>query len=276
MEADAHAVPSLSRVTPDSGREGARTNRPGPPVLEPRPGGPAQWFAARFGPENPVRVFLVALLVSWAFLVTAMVFFGLTLIHVVLPVGGLDEADADVSQWLADNRSPTQEDVSWVGSTLTGGHVIPAVIGLCLIVFLATRRWLLAAFVLFAVALESGTYRLTSWIVPRDRPDVERLESLPVDASYPSGHTAASIALYGGLLLLVASKIDNIAVRAGALLVGIAIPLFVGWSRMYRGMHHLSDVGAGVLMGLGALALIVFVARASRAAAERRDTGVPQ
>ena len=276
MEADAHAVPSLSRVTPDSGREGARTNRPGPPVLEPRPGGPAQWFAARFGPENPVRVFLVALLVSWAFLVTAMVFFGLTLIHVVLPVGGLDEADADVSQWLADNRSPTQEDVSWVGSTLTGGHVIPAVIGLCLIVFLATRRWLLAAFVLFAVALESGTYRLTSWIVPRDRPDVERLESLPVDASYPSGHTAASIALYGGLLLLIASKIDNIAVRVAALLVGIAIPLFVGWSRMYRGMHHLSDVGAGVLMGLGALALIVFVARASRAAAERRDTGVPQ
>ena len=276
MEADAHAVPSLSRVTPDSGREGARTNRPGPPVLEPRPGGPAQWFAARFGPENPVRVFLVALLVSWAFLVTAMVFFGLTLIHVVLPVGGLDEADADVSQWLADNRSPTQEDVSWVGSTLTGGHVIPAVIGLCLIVFVATRRWLLAAFVLFAVALESGTYRLTSWIVPRDRPDVERLESLPVDASYPSGHTAASIALYGGLLLLIASKIDNIAVRVAALLVGIAIPLFVGWSRMYRGMHHLSDVGAGVLMGLGALALIVFVARASRAAAERRDTGVPQ
>ena len=153
MEADAHAVPSLSRVTPDSGREGARTNRPGPPVLEPRPGGPAQWFAARFGPENPVRVFLVALLVSWAFLVTAMVFFGLTLIHVVLPVGGLDEADADVSQWLADNRSPTQEDVSWVGSTLTGGHVIPAVIGLCLIVFVATRRWLLAAFVQYAVAL---------------------------------------------------------------------------------------------------------------------------
>jgi undecaprenyl-diphosphatase len=221
-------------------------------------------------------VFVVALLTSWALLVTAMVFLGLLLIHVVLPVGGLDEADAELSQWLADNRTPTQDDVSWVGSTLTGGHVIPAVIGLCLVIFLAMKRWLLAAFVLFAVALESGTYRITSWIVPRERPEVERLESLPADASYPSGHTAASIALYGGLLLLLASRIDNLAVRVAAVLVGIAIPLFVAWARMYRGMHHLSDVGAGMLMGLGALALIVFVARASRAAAERRGAGEAQ
>jgi membrane-associated phospholipid phosphatase len=53
--------------------------------------------------------------------------------------------------------------------------------------------------------------------------------------------------------------------------VGIAIPLFVAWSRLYRGMHHVTDTGAGVLMGLAALAVIVFVARATRAAARRRD-----
>ena len=218
-----------------------------------------------------MRVFVVALLASWALLITATVFFGLVLIHVVLPIDGLAEGDQDVSTWLADNRSPFQDDLSWLGSTLAGGHVIPAVIGACLVVFLLTKRWLLAAFVLFAVALESGTYRVSSWIVPRDRPDVERLESLPVDASYPSGHTAASIALYGGILLLLASRIDNVAFRIAALALGIAIPLFVGWARMYRGMHHLSDSVAGGLMGIGALALIVFVARATRAAAERRD-----
>ena len=149
-----------------------------------------------------------------------MVFLGLMLIHVVLPIGGLAEADADLSEWLADNRSPGQEDASWVGSTLAGGHVIPAVIGLCLAFFLITKRWLLAAFVLFAVALESATYRATSMIIDRDRPDVERLEQLPVHDSYPSGHTAASIALYGGLLLLLASRIQSTAFRIVAVLVG--------------------------------------------------------
>ena len=245
----------------------------GPPVLEPRPDGLAERFAELVGPENPVRVFVVGLLAGYALLVTAMVFLGLTLIHVVLPIGGLGEADADVSQWLADNRSAGQEDVSWVGSTLAGGHVIPAVIGLCLAFFVVTKRWLLAAFVLFAVALESATYRATSVIVDRDRPAVERLEDLPVHDSYPSGHTAASIALYGGLLLLLASRIESKTVRITALLVGIAIPLFVGWARMYRGMHHLTDTGAGVLMGLAALGVIVFVARATRAAARQRDAG---
>lgn len=247
--------------------------QPGPPLLEPEPDGVAERFASRVGPENPVRVFVVALLVGYALLVTAMVFLGFTLIHLILPLGGLAEADADVSEWLADNRSPAQEDASWVGSTLAGGHVIPAVIGLCLAFFLITKRWLLAAFVLFAVVLESATYRATSMIVDRDRPDVERLEQLPVHDSYPSGHTAASVALYGGLLLLLVSRIQSTAFRVVAVLVGIAIPLFVGWSRLYRGMHHVTDVGAGVLMGLAVLVIIVFVARATRAAARRRDEG---
>ena len=241
------------------------------PLLEPRPGGPAERFAARFGPENPVRVFIVALLAGYALLVTAMVFLGLTMINLILPIGGLGESDEDLSEWLANHRSTNQEHLSWIGSTLAGGLVIPVVIGACLLVFLLTRHWLLAAFVLFAVALESGSYRATSLVVERQRPDVDRLESLPVDASYPSGHTAASIALYGGLLLLIASRIQNLAVRSTALVVGIAIPIFVGWARMYRGMHHVTDVGAGVLMGLAALVIIVFAARAARAATYRRD-----
>jgi membrane-associated phospholipid phosphatase len=242
-----------------------------PRVLEPTPNGLADRFSRTFGPQNRVRVFMVALLAGYALLVTAMVCLGLVMIHLVLPLGGLGEADEDFSRWLADNRSPTQEDISWVGSTLAGGLVIPAVIGVCLVTFLLMRRWLLAAFILFVVAVESATYRVTSMIVERQRPDVPRLESLPADASYPSGHTAASIALYGGLLLLLVSRIHNAVVRVVAVALGVAIPLFVAWSRAYRGMHHVSDLVAGVLLGIGALVVLVFAARAARAAAERRD-----
>jgi membrane-associated phospholipid phosphatase len=242
-----------------------------PPVLEPRPRGFADRFSRTFGPENPVRVFVVALLAGYALLVTAMVFLGFSLIYLLLPLGGLEGDDENLSQWLADNRSPAQEDLSWIGSTLAGGLVIPVVIGIGLVACLVMRRWLLAAFIVFVVALESGTYRVTSWIVERQRPDVQRLEGLPVDASYPSGHTAATIALYGGILLLIASRFRNAAVRVFTIVVGVALPLFVGWARMYRGMHHLTDVIAGLLMGLGAVAILVFAARASRAASERRD-----
>ena len=122
----------------------AITPRPGSPLLEPRPGGPAERFAAHFGPENPVRVFIVALLAGYALLVTTMVFLGLTMINLILPIGGLGESDEDLSQWLADNRSSTSGGhLSWIGSTLAGGLVIPVVIGICLLVFLlcGTGSW---------------------------------------------------------------------------------------------------------------------------------------
>ncbi len=121
------------------------------------------------------------------------------------------------------------------------------------------------------ICIESGTYRATSLVVHRDRPDVHRLESLPVDASYPSGHTAASVALLGGLLLVLASRIENLAVRIVLWSLAVAIPVFVIWSRMLRGMHHLTDVAAGVLMGIAALVITIFAARAAGAAAAQRD-----
>ena len=65
---------------------------------------------------------------------------------------------------------------------------------------------------------------------------------------------------------------QSVGVETGVtLLVGVAIPVFVGWSRAYRGMHHFSDVVAGVLLGVGVLVVLVFAARAARAATERRD-----
>ncbi len=240
------------------------------PVLEPTHGGFADRLSQRIGPTNPVRVFVVLVLAGYVLLVSALVILGVFLFEVLLPAG-LEKADDTFIQWLVDNRSPAQEDLSWVGSTLAGGHVVPGVIGLGLVVFLLTKHWLLAAYVLFTVAVESGAYRATSLFLERERPDVERLEDLPVEAAYPSGHTAASVALWGGLLLLLASRIDDRAVGVGALIVAMTIALFVGWSRMYRGMHHPSDVVAGILMGIGALVVVVLAARASRAAAHRRD-----
>jgi undecaprenyl-diphosphatase len=149
--------------------------------------------------------------------------------------------------------------------------VIPVLVGVLLLVFLISRHWRLAAFTLFVICLESGTYRGTSLVVHRNRPNVDRLEGLPVNASYPSGHTAASIALLGGLLIVLASRVKNNALRIALWALVVAIPIFVAWSRMLRGMHHITDVAAGLLMGIAALAITIFAARAAGAAAAQRD-----
>ena len=152
-----------------------------------------------------------------------------------------------------------------------GGVVIPVFVGGLLLLFCLHRRWRLAAFTLFVICIESGGYRATSLIVHRDRPDVHRLETLPVNASYPSGHTAASLALYGGLLLVLASRIESLRARILLWTLALAVPVFVGWSRMERGMHHLTDTIAGIILGISALVVTIFAARAAGAAAAQRD-----
>jgi undecaprenyl-diphosphatase len=219
--------------------------------------------------------FLAAALLGYLMVVGAMVALGFALTKIVLQIDGVSDWDESVSDWLAQHRTQNLEHLSWVGSTLAGGLVIPCVIAFFLAVFLALHRWRLAAFVLFAVAIESGGYRAASLIVPRERPTVPRLESLPIDASYPSGHTAASIALYGGLLLVLISRVRNTTLTVLASACILAVPLFVGWARMYRGMHHVTDTAAGVLLGIGALVVVVFAARAAGATSERRDSHAP-
>jgi membrane-associated phospholipid phosphatase len=48
--------------------------------------------------------------------------------------------------------------------------------------------------------------------------------------------------------------------------VAVLIPVVVALSRMYRGMHHPLDVAGGLIIGIGAIAALVFACRAAGAA----------
>jgi membrane-associated phospholipid phosphatase len=87
-------------------------------------------------------------------------------------------------------------------------------------------------------------------------------------ASYPSGHTAASIAVYCGLALLLTSRIKNRAAQVAIWIIAVLIPVYVAFSRMYRGMHHPIDIAGGALIGIAALSALVLVTRASGSAAK--------
>jgi undecaprenyl-diphosphatase len=87
-----------------------------------------------------------------------------------------------------------------------------------------------------------------------------------MNASYPSGHTAASIAIYCGLALLT-SRLTNRSARIAVWAVALLVPVFVAFSRMYRGMHHPLDVAGGAIVGIAALSALVLVSRATNLAA---------
>jgi PAP2 superfamily len=232
-------------------------------LLEARRGGPAE-RVADLGPlhgRHPAVVHLVATVALWIGLVALMVALGRLLTEVLVPHLGVGLAERSYNDWLEDHRAPLREDVSWIGSTLSGGVVIPLVVAITCISLALKRWWRLAAFFLTAILIEVSAYRAIAALVPRERPDVQRLEDLPVLHSFPSGHVAASVAVYGSLALVLAAHFRDSRWRYAAYAFGVLVPLLVAGSRMYRGMHNPTDAFAGVLMGCLAVAAAIFVSR---------------
>jgi undecaprenyl-diphosphatase len=218
-------------------------------------------------------VFFVALLAGFAVLALTSIAIGLLVTDVLLDTGGLGRTDESTIKSIVAERTPFLTDVSGVGSTLGGAPLVPILVGAIALVCALLREWTIAAFAALVLVVESATYRVTSLAVPRDRPHVHRLEDLPADASYPSGHTAAAIAVYVGLVLLLTSRFPTRALRVSAWAVAVVIPLFVALARMYRGMHHPLDVAGGLVVGVGALLVLLFACRAAAVAHQARRPG---
>ena len=241
-------------------------------VLDARRRGPAARFAALLDGRHPVTVFAAAAILGYVALAAAMVGLGLLLTSVVLKIHGIADADERPVAWLAARRTPFRTDVSLVGSWI-GAYVLVGLVVVLAVTLAVRRHWRIAAFVAVSLIVESASYRATTFFVHRHRPQVPRLENLPVDASFPSGHAAAAVAVYGGLALLITSRVGNTALRVACWAVAALLPVFVAVSRSYRGMHHPLDDAAGALMGTAALLLVLFAARAAGAAERRRRRG---
>jgi membrane-associated phospholipid phosphatase len=241
------------------------------PVLDQKPNGVGRRLAAIVGPGHPVRTFLTGVALSFVSIAAMSILLGLLVTKVIVRDGGIDNADESLVRFLSHHRSGGLTDASLIGSILAGGVVLPIIVGVCGILAALFKQWRLGAFLILALAVESGAYRATTLLVHRPRPQVHRLEDLPANASYPSGHTAASIAVYCGLALLLTSRISRLAPRVLIWAVAAAIPVYVAFARMYRGMHHPMDIVGGVVIGIAVLAAMVLVSRSTTLAAAERD-----
>lgn len=242
------------------------------PIFEARPGSLPDRFADRFDGRHPALVFFLAALAGFLLLAAASILLALFVVHVLVSNGGLglEGTDESFNDTLAEHRTGALTTLAEIGSQVGGAPVLPILVGIVALVCAYFRQWLIAAFAVFVLAVESATYRVTSIAVPRDRPSVQRLEQLEVDASYPSGHTAASIAVYAGLVLLLTTRFTSSLKKALAWTAAILVVTFVAFSRMYEGMHHPLDVAGGVFVGIGAILVLLFACRAAGAATERR------
>ena len=164
--------------------------------------------------------------------------------------GAIGNTEADAVGWIAEHRVGVLDSVFTIASTLSDTWtVIGVLVGAVTMLWVAghVRHALTVA---LAVILEFTTFLAVGALIGRARPDGETLHSVPSTPSFPSGHVAAAFVLYGSLVL-VARSLRSIP--RSWWLAPLAIALSVAAARVYEGVHHPTDVAAGLVLGVGAL-----------------------
>lgn len=198
---------------------------------------------------KPVAVFDAAARRRWLLAAVVAAAFAL-LTAQVLSSGWLARGDEPTLDWLVAHRSDAWTSIATF-ITNFGGPAGTIVIGVAVAAYLAwrTRRLAPGAVVLGAVAIATVANAAMKLFVGRERPPALTRLIDETNQSYPSGHVAGTTALVGVVLLVYLAGRPGrprawIATVAGALIVA-AIAL----TRLYLGVHWLSDTVGGALLG---------------------------
>ena len=198
---------------------------------------------------------LKRVVVPVAVLLAAMIGLGLLITKVLAGTRPFIYED-DLERELAGDRTESWNAVSaffsLVGSTpvIIGVTVVTAII-----LRLTLHRWREPLFLAAAVTAQALVFFFATLIIDRRRPDVPKMDESPPTSSFPSGHTSAAVALYAGLALLLALLARRTWIKALAWAL-LLVPIAVALSRMYRGMHHPSDVAASFVNGAVCVAVM--------------------
>ncbi len=162
--------------------------------------------------------------------------------------------DQRVASWFGDHSTPPLTQVMQLVSDLH--NTIPVTtVAMILALFLAWRhQWYWLTSLVIALPIGMLLNAVTKVIIERPRPYFRDLVGSLVSYSFPSGHTAAATLLYG---FLAAFLIVHVQAWRWRLLIALGacfLIVLVGLSRIYLGLHYLSDVLAAIAESIAWLA----------------------
>jgi membrane-associated phospholipid phosphatase len=178
---------------------------------------------------------------------------------------GLATLDDGVAQWGLTHADSASVDIlraiTYLGDTVV---VLAAMLAAGLIDVIRHRRPQVFAFLAVVIVGEKLIVNGLKEVVGRDRPNVAQLVGWE-GPSFPSGHAAAAAAAWPAIALVLGRGYPRLirallAAGAGLIAAGVAA------SRALLGVHWLTDIVAGVVIGYGwfLICAMMFGGRAQR------------
>ena len=169
-----------------------------------------------------------------------------------------------VQEESAELRRIDGETHAWARTAYTGGSTrfftamtligTPVGLGVLLVIVLVLlamrRRWRWAAYLLFTTGVGGLLNLALKSFFARARPDLAEALRDAHGYSFPSGHAMGSTIVFLALNYLAFRIIPRWRARAAAIAFGVSMIAAIASSRIYLGVHWISDIAAGIAAGV--------------------------
>jgi undecaprenyl-diphosphatase len=169
------------------------------------------------------------------------------LVHSKSPA--LQKFDAAIHDWAVSERSPLATKI-FVAATIIGSPVALGILVAIIAALLIVRhRYGWAIYLVGTTGIGSLMLIELKRYFARARPDVAEALRRASGYSFPSGHAMGSAIVFGALGYLLLRTQRTWRAKAAALAGAMTLVVTIAVSRVYLGVHWISDVGAGVIIG---------------------------
>jgi len=156
--------------------------------------------------------------------------------------------DAKVEWFFAGARTPLWNSFFLVITYLGSVEFISMASVVLALIFLIRKKFAEFCIFLGVILANTASIVIIKDFVERTRPITAFYSE--TSFSFPSGHTAISVLFYGMLAYLIATNLRDVRARTNILFAWIFFMIMIGFSRMYLGVHFLTDVISGYAVGL--------------------------
>ena len=160
------------------------------------------------------------------------------------------DVDQTIYRWAASMRSDPAT-LFFLVFTHLGGPVGLSVIALGMAVLLFEQRHRgLSLYVAVTGSMSGVINLLLKELFARSRPDLAEALRRASGYSFPSGHAMGSMVVFGSLAYVMARIHGRWRLRSATIAALLSSILAVGLSRVYLGVHWISDIAAGYVAGM--------------------------
>ncbi|WP_347159156.1 phosphatase PAP2 family protein [Pontibacter chitinilyticus] len=171
---------------------------------------------------------------------------------------GMKAVDSSVGLFLYRLRTDAMAQAFYYFTQLGTTWGVAATFILVAAVLLVKKRWHYLVALLVAVLGTGASVYFTKLYFHRERPlDIGYYKASSF--SFPSGHSAEALALFGIIAVFILLERDHIRFARFWATLCVVYTVLIGFSRLYLGVHFVSDVAGGYLLGSLWLILAVCV-----------------